>query len=131
MDDNMDKYYSDADVENWFGYHPPGCVHIIQAHEQIRREFGALAVSLNNLLPEGPDKSVALRAVRDVMYQANACVAVAQDVYDHENRPETASTAAQEAKLKCERCGSTVYHSTKYGYTHEDAIVDESHQPVL
>lgn len=130
MGDNMDKYYTDTEVENWFGYHPPGCAHIIRAHEQIRREFASLAVSMNNLLPEGPDKSVALRAIRDAMYQANACVAVAQDVYDHENRPETVNVAAA-ATPKCEQCGGELVFSNKDGLVHDVAELEADHKPVL
>jgi hypothetical protein len=44
-------------------------------------EFGALAASMNDLLPEGPDKTVALRAIRDASMQANAVIACAQRVY--------------------------------------------------
>jgi hypothetical protein len=76
-----DKYYSDAEVRHWHGYHPPQTQEVIEAHEYIRAAFGALAVQMNNLLPEGEDKKEAQRKFREAMYAANACVAVAGDVF--------------------------------------------------
>lgn len=53
-------------------------------HEFIRTQFGKLAVDLNNLLPEGPDKTVALRKLTEAMWAANAAVAVAQKLFEGE-----------------------------------------------
>lgn len=77
----MPKFTSDEEVSSWFEYHPPKTPIVIQAHTDIRAGFRELALRLNNLLPEGPDKKETLRALRRTMYDANACVAVAQDVY--------------------------------------------------
>lgn len=83
----MAKFYSDAEVGKWFAYHAPTNGEIVAAHEVIRDNFRTLALKLNNLLPEGPDKSRTLQALRESMYQANACVAVAQDVYHADPTP--------------------------------------------
>lgn len=78
----MSKFLSDEQVANWFAYHPPSTSAIKDGHERVRAEFGALAASMNNLLPEGPDKTVALRAIRDAAMHANAAIACAQMVHE-------------------------------------------------
>lgn len=81
------KFITDEQLDNWFGYHPPTSQEVISAHEQIREEFGTLAKNMNHLLPEGPDKTVALRAIRDAAMQCNAAVACAQAVYPGDGQP--------------------------------------------
>lgn len=76
-----DKFVSDETLASWFAYHPPSSPTIATAHERVRALFGDLARELNALLPECPDKTVALRAVREAMYHANACIAVQQRLY--------------------------------------------------
>ncbi|GGK89036.1 Acb2/Tad1 domain-containing protein [Mangrovihabitans endophyticus] len=77
----MPKFTSEATLDEWFGYHPPSGT-IREAHETVRAECRKLAQVLSDLLPECPDKTVALRAVRTVMHEANACIAVEQRVYE-------------------------------------------------
>jgi hypothetical protein len=77
----MSKFTSDAQLDDWFGYHPPSSDEIRDAHEQVRAKCRELAGFLSDLLPECPDKTVALRAVRAVMYEANACIAVQQKLH--------------------------------------------------
>jgi hypothetical protein len=78
----MPKFTSDAVLDDWFGYHRPSDESIAGAHEQVRAKCRDLAGFLSELLPECPDKTVALRAVRQVMYEANACIAVQQKLYE-------------------------------------------------
>lgn len=78
----MTKFLSDEQVADWFAYHPPSTSAIKEAHERVRAEYGALAASMNNLLPDGPDKTVALRAIRDAAMQANAVIACSQRLYE-------------------------------------------------
>jgi hypothetical protein len=78
----MSKYTSDAEIDSWFSHHPPSSPTIARGHERVRAECRRLAGVLSDLLPEGPDKTVALRAVRTVMYEANACIAIAQRLHD-------------------------------------------------
>lgn len=80
----MAKHTSDRQLDEWFGYHPPSTDAIRDAHEQVRARCRDLAGFLSDLLPEGPDKTVALRAVRTVMHEANACIAVAQRLHSDE-----------------------------------------------
>jgi hypothetical protein len=81
------KHLSDDDLARWFAYHSPTDDAIRDAHEQIRAGYGELAQQMNNLLPEGPDKTVALRKLRklrEAMWGANAAVACAQATYGHQ-----------------------------------------------
>ncbi len=78
----MPKFTTDEQLDNWFGYHKPSSVLVANAHDTVRREFRTLAQVLSDLLPEGADKTVALRSLREAMYHANACIAVAQKIYD-------------------------------------------------
>jgi hypothetical protein len=77
----MSKFTSEAQLDEWFGHHPPTQAAIAVAHEQVRAKCRELAQFLSDTLPECPDKTVALRAVRTVMYEANACIAVQQRLY--------------------------------------------------
>lgn len=81
----MSKFVTDEQLEQWFAYHPPISERIREAHDQIREGCYLLAQLFSELLPEGPDKTVALRAVREAMYHANACIAVEQNLFQ---RPE-------------------------------------------
>lgn len=77
----MPKFVTDETLQGWFAYHKPETQLIADVHDEIRKSCHVLAVFFNDVLPEGPDKTVALRAVREAMYHANACIAVAQRVY--------------------------------------------------
>lgn len=78
----MAKFTSEAQLDDWFGYHPPSSPEIARAHETVRAECRRLAQVLSDLLPECPDKTVALRKVREVMFEANATIACKQSVYE-------------------------------------------------
>lgn len=78
----MPKFTSEAQLDDWFSFHPPSAPAIVEAHEQVRAKCRELAGFLSDLLPECPDKTVALRAVRQVMYDANATIACQQRLYE-------------------------------------------------
>lgn len=80
----MTKFFSDETVASWFEYHVASSENVRMGHRFVRDKFRALAVELNNVLPEGPDKSVALRSLRAAMYDANAAIAVAQRLFEEE-----------------------------------------------
>lgn len=77
----MTRFVSDEQLDNWFAHHPPTDPSIAEAHGRIRAEYGALAKNMNGLLPEGPDKTVALRAIRDAALQANTVIACTQTLH--------------------------------------------------
>jgi len=67
---------SDRDLINsWFSSHPASTAEKINAHELIRDGFKGLAFRLLYLLPPGPDRTVAMRKLREAMYAANATLA--------------------------------------------------------
>jgi len=67
---------SDRDLVNsWFSFHPASTPEKINAHELIRDGFKGLAFRLLYLLPPGPDRTVAMRKLREAMYAANATLA--------------------------------------------------------
>lgn len=74
----MQRFTSDAQLDNWFGFHKPPNQEVIDAHEEIRAASRRLAATFQELIPEGPDKTVALRAVREAMWAGNAAIACNQ-----------------------------------------------------
>ena len=72
MSDNA--FSTRADIDNRFSYHPP-TPEKVTTHEQIRTECRDLAHRLDDLLPAGRDKALALTKLEEVMYAANAAIA--------------------------------------------------------
>lgn len=81
------RYVTNDDLDNWFGYHPPSAPAIAEAHEFVRREALELATMFNALLPEGAEKTLALRKIREASMWANAAIACRQEIGE---RPWTA-----------------------------------------
>lgn len=69
------RFTSDAQLENWFGYHPPANSDVARGHEMIREAHLNVAHLLQRVLPEGPDKTATFRALREAMWNANATLA--------------------------------------------------------
>jgi hypothetical protein len=65
---------TNLDILNRFGYHSPTEVTGAQ-HQMIREEFITLAHFLNETLPEGRAKSVALTELENAAMWANKSVA--------------------------------------------------------
>lgn len=62
------------DIENRFAYHKPNAEKVI-SHESIRDLCKELAHELNNHVPDGREKSLAITHLEDVMMWANAGIA--------------------------------------------------------
>lgn len=62
------------DLENRFNYHKPDEAKA-GVHEGVRGECKGLAYTLNELLPEGREKSLAITKLEEVMFWANAAIA--------------------------------------------------------
>jgi hypothetical protein len=71
------------DLNNRFTYHPPNSEDKQRAHEDVRGMCLALAHELNDRLPEGREKALAITNLEQVMFWANA--AIARD--NHDQRP--------------------------------------------
>ncbi|MFI6512996.1 hypothetical protein ACIBCT_35805 [Streptosporangium sp. NPDC050855] len=63
-----------ADLDNRFSHHPPD-EEAVTAHETVRRLCRNLAGSLNEMLPEGREKALAITHLEQVMFWSNAAVA--------------------------------------------------------
>ena len=80
----MAKFTTDRQLDEWFSYHAPVTPEVSNGHASVREACRKLAQVFSDVLPECPDKTVALRAVREAMYHANACLAVQGKVYSDE-----------------------------------------------
>ena len=63
-----------ADIDNRFVYHAPDAIRV-EKHEIVRRDVRTLANRLNDSLPEGREKSLAITHLEEVMFWANAAIA--------------------------------------------------------
>lgn len=67
----MDK----ADIANRFKFHPAATDEKKQAHQTVRNTCLRLALDLNNQMPEGGEKEMAIKKLEEVMFWANAGIA--------------------------------------------------------
>jgi hypothetical protein len=58
-------------IANWFTYHSP-TEEQVPKYEAIRREGLHLAGVINDSMPDCPDKTAAIRKVREAVMTANA-----------------------------------------------------------
>lgn len=69
------------EARNYFAYHP-ATKETAETFDYIREGFLTLVAQLWDALPDGPDKTVALRALHVAQMQAIAAVAVSQSPAD-------------------------------------------------
>lgn len=70
----MVKVPSKQDLDNWFTYHAP-TQEDVDKYLRIRSNALAFAKAIQEECPDGPDKSVAIRTVREAVMWANASIA--------------------------------------------------------
>lgn len=70
-EDDMDA----RDIENRFAFHAASRQEKRDDHTSARQGCRQLADRLNNLLPEGREKSAAMTKLEEVMFWANAAIA--------------------------------------------------------
>jgi hypothetical protein len=63
------------DLRNRFSYHPATTAPVGNAHEKVRGLCLTLAFRLDDLLPEGREKSLAITNLEQTMMWANAAIA--------------------------------------------------------
>lgn len=67
------------DIENRFAFHPATSEEKRDAHTSVRQNCRQLADFLNDKLPEGREKSLAITHLEEVMMWGNAALARAGD----------------------------------------------------
>lgn len=65
----------DSDLVRRFDYHPPSKDGVARTHEQVRAAALTFARTMNELLPDGREKSLVMTHAEDAMFWANAAVA--------------------------------------------------------
>lgn len=63
------------ELRNRFEYHPPKDKNVQLAHESVRIVLYRAAESLDSLLPESREKSLAITKLEEAMFWANASIA--------------------------------------------------------
>lgn len=63
-----------GDLINRFSYHSPNADAVLK-HASVRSKLLDVALWLDETLPEGRDKSIAMTKLEEVMYSANAAIA--------------------------------------------------------
>ena len=63
------------DIDNRFSYHSPATEEKKNLHTSIRVNCALLAHTINDKVPEGREKSLAITKLEEVMFWANAAVA--------------------------------------------------------
>lgn len=63
-----------ANLDNWFSYHPPRPEQV-PVFEAIRDAGHEMAEKIMSLVPNSPDRTVAIRHVREAVMAANASLA--------------------------------------------------------
>jgi hypothetical protein len=64
-----------ADIEHRFAFHAATTDEKRDAHTSVRQQCRQLADALNEALPEGREKALAITKLEEVMFWANAAVA--------------------------------------------------------
>jgi hypothetical protein len=82
-------------ITNWFSYHPP-VGDQAQTYEIIRAHAREFAHILNSLVPDGADKTAAMRKLREVVMTANAAVATSTVIARAGDTPTDDYVAAPE-----------------------------------
>lgn len=63
------------EIKNRFAFHPADTRERQEAHEAVRGQLRYAADYLNDLLPEGREKSLAVTKLEEAMFWANAAIA--------------------------------------------------------
>lgn len=64
-----------AQLDNWFTYHPPESDEQLEAYDRIRAAGKHLASTILKYTPPSADQSAAVRLVRSAVWTSNASVA--------------------------------------------------------
>jgi hypothetical protein len=68
------SFTTGKDIQNRFSYHRPTDDKVID-HSHVREELCTTALFLNDKLPEGREKALAITKLEEAMFWANAAIA--------------------------------------------------------
>jgi hypothetical protein len=71
---------NDAVIEELFTYHPPDDLQKV-AYKTIREGAKNFAKIIDGCCPPGPDRTAAIRKIREAVFVANACIATGNAQY--------------------------------------------------
>lgn len=84
-----------ADLQHRFEYHPPRTEERVEDHAIVRSECRRLAETVNSLGPDSREKSLAITAIEEAMFWANAMIA--RQLIAGPVEPATADTGTESA----------------------------------
>jgi len=64
-----------AEIANRFKYHPPKDDTAVENHQCVRESMLVAAIRVNDVCPDGREKSLAITKLEEAMYWANAAIA--------------------------------------------------------
>lgn len=64
-----------AEIQRRFGYHKPPNETVAEAHRLVRETLAEAATRVDQLVPDGREKSMALTHIEEAMFCANAGIA--------------------------------------------------------
>lgn len=65
------------DIDNVFSYHPPTNPEQVETYQDVRTAGKQLAHVVDELVPDGPEKTLAIRKIQEAVMWANAGIACA------------------------------------------------------
>lgn len=69
-----------SDLDNRFDYHPPSNDVVKQAHEDLRAAMRLAAGIVEEICPDGREKSLAITKLEEAMMWSNAAIARKQSI---------------------------------------------------
>lgn len=68
----MDRDY----INDIFTHHPPKDESVIEKHEEVRLLLKHAALSLDSIVPDSPEKTLAIRNLQQAMMYSNAAIGI-------------------------------------------------------
>lgn len=69
------------ELHHRFQYHPPSNDKVVQHHARWRDVFDSVALDVNDAIPDGREKSLAITHLEEALFWVNAAIARGQIEY--------------------------------------------------